>query len=128
MSSSSRTSLVGRIALVVVHLALVSSVGCMESSHDAYINGLRIAGDADRRQCKLVYDEGEQAHVLNSAKVSDCLRANEEAMAEFQRAKDKGLEGREIDLTIESTQERIAKLESMLRMVQKMELDKKLRE
>jgi hypothetical protein len=107
-------------------LLVFPAAGCMESSHDAYINGLQIAGDADRRQCKLVFDESEKAHVLNSAKISDCLEANRKALAEFERARDKGLEGRELELTLEKTRDRISKLESMLRMVKKMEMDQKV--
>ena len=97
-----------------------------DSRHDAYIEGLRLAGIADRQECKLIYDEAGHTHVLNSAKIGDCLAANKEVLVKFEEAEKKGLEGREITVTLEKTRDRIKRLESMLRMIKKMEIEKKI--
>ncbi|GEM_PF-4227768 len=122
----SRVALINKAIIVCGLLCVCGLVGCMESRHDAYIEGLKIAGDADRSDCKLVYDQGAATHVINSAKISACVNANKRALVEFRKAQERGLEGREITLMIEGTEDKIKRLESMLRTVKRMQIEKKI--
>ena len=110
------------------HALLAASVmaglfltACGPSSYDLYIEGLKIAGDAERRECQLVFDKGAKAHVLNTERISRCLAANKLALEKFEEARAAGHEGRDFELTIEDTKMRIDRLESMMRMVSRIE-------
>ena len=96
-----------------------------ETRHDAYMKGLQTEGEAERGPCKLTFDGGLRAQVLDSAQVAECLRMQEQAIAHYERARDLGMKG---DPAFEQTYaralERRKRLESMLRNIARLEREK----
>lgn len=97
-----------------------------ETANDVYMRGLEVEGDAERNVCKLVWDSNEKAHVLNSGKINDCLERNREALVLYEKAKEMGQTGLDFQHKLEDAQARVAKLESMYKVVKMMETDQTL--
>jgi hypothetical protein len=101
---------------------IVFGIGCGESSYDAYLEGLRLSGEAERGVCGLAWDKQEKSHVISSASVDECIRAMRLALAAMERAEELGQTGKDFESTLEDTKVAIERLESMKRSVGMMEV------
>ncbi len=114
-----------RWALLPLLLGSLTACPSGETRHDAYMKGLQTEGEAERGPCKLTFDGGMRAQVLDSAKVAECLRMQEQAIGHYERARDLGMKG---DPAFEQTYaralERRERLESMLRNLARLEREK----
>jgi hypothetical protein len=119
--------LLPKILLTTLVFAGLSACN-METSNDVYMKGLEIEGQAEREVCRLVYDTGAKAHVLNSGKVKDCLEKNKQALTLYEKAKDMGQSGLDLQYKLEDAQARVKKLEEMYRMVKMIETEQTLTE
>lgn len=98
--------------------------GCnMESSTDVYLQGLQVEGRAEKKECKLVYDQESGTHVINSEKIAACLEKQKEALALYEKAGSMGHEGKDFDRTLAQAKDRTTKLESMYEQVKRMEAE-----
>lgn len=98
--------------------------GCGPSGYDLYLEGSKLQGEAERKECRLVFDPAEKAHVLSSKDIKKCLEKNEEALEKYEAAKEAGHTGLDFDRTLAEQQERVAKLESMHKTVKMLENDR----
>jgi len=80
---------------------------------------------AARSSCKLIWDAGAGAHVVNSDKVTACLTDLKEAQALYHRARELGSQGNDFTTAIESIDAQVIKVQSMLRAISQMEQDKR---
>mgnify|MGYP000167720239 CR=1 FL=1 len=99
--------------------ALVSA--CGESSFDIYMRGLKQSQEADTVHCQMLWDDASSAMVINSEKIIECKKANEEALATIKQAQAAGFTGKDVDRTIAGIEEKLAKLDSRLRVISYME-------
>lgn len=104
-------------------LALGAGSGCGESSYDLYMRGLKQAGEAERIHCRLAWDTGQGALVINSESIIDCLQANQDALVVIEQAREAGFTGKDVDRTVLGLEQKILKLESRLRVVGYLERD-----
>ncbi|MBL9099322.1 MAG: hypothetical protein JNL82_00105 [Myxococcales bacterium] len=102
-------------------ISVVLAAGCGESRQELYMQGMKVEGEAERGPCKLVYDSDEGAHVLSGDQVLNCLKMQEEAQALYDRAAGLGLKDVDFVRVHENSKQRIARLETMLKMVREME-------
>ncbi len=110
------------LALVVALFGSALGTGCnMENSTDVYLQGLQVEGRAEKKECKLVYDQESGTHVISSEKIAACLEKQKEALALYEKAGQMGHEGKDFDRTLAEAKERTAKLESMYEQVKSME-------
>ncbi|RMG95010.1 MAG: hypothetical protein D6705_14625 [Deltaproteobacteria bacterium] len=114
-----------RVALAcALSLSAPALVACPsgETRHDVYMKGLQIEGEAERGPCKLTFDGGMRAQVLSSAQINECLRMQEAAIAEYERAAEMGMKGDPaFERTYARALERKKRLESMRSNVARME-------
>ncbi len=112
----------GRAALA---LAASSAAACGESSFDIYMRGLAEIEAADRGPCQMEVDAGG-AMVISSAKIIECLEANQAALRTIEDAKARGFEGKDVERVIAQLNEKIEKLESRRSVVGYMERESEL--
>lgn len=94
---------------------------CGESASELYFRGMKIEGDASRKECKLVYDQEANAHLLDSEQVLSCLRRTEEALVLYEKAASMGQRGIQFVESRERAKARKQRLESMLKVIREME-------
>ncbi|KIG15940.1 hypothetical protein DB30_05131 [Enhygromyxa salina] len=100
-------------------LGALSVGGCKESGNDYLTEGLRLLGEAERGDCKPDI-RGGQAQI-NAAKVSECLDKTKSALEQLHKARELGVDNKETNDLIAKTEEEVAKLETMLKMVGRMQ-------
>lgn len=105
---------------------LAGMIACGPSALDVYLEGQKKLGQAERGSCKLVYDRDERSHVINSSRIYTCLNEVRRAYDRMVEGQTKGYSGLDVDRTIAKVKDDIERLESMYRMVSKMEMDRKL--
>lgn len=108
-------------AIVGCVVGLSSACKQEETKHDLYMRGMAIEGEAERGECKLVYDSELQAHSLDGDKVQLCLAKIEEALALYEQAAQKGMDDVDFKHTYERAAQTRDKLQGMLKMVREME-------
>ncbi len=91
------------------------------STHELYMQGMQIEGDASRSSCQPAFDGGMKTHVLDGDVVQACLEKTEEAIVLYERAEAKGLKDLDFIQTLERARERRQHLRSMLKVVRKIE-------
>lgn len=107
-------------------LSLWAAVACLtgcqgESRYDAFLRAQKLEGEAERGACKLVFDPSVAAHIISGEAVAGCLRAHRAALAAYERAGAMGFEGEDYERARTASQERVHKLESMVRTVEMLE-------
>ncbi|PRQ00547.1 hypothetical protein [Enhygromyxa salina] len=100
-------------------LATLSVGGCKESGNDYLTEGLRLLGEAERGDCKPDVRAGQAT--INSAKVSQCLDKTKAALEQLHKARELGVQNKEIDDLIAKTEAEVSNLETMLKMVGRMQ-------
>jgi hypothetical protein len=101
-------------------LALTGSVAsCKENGNDYLQEGLRLLGESERGDCKPEVDQGQMT--IDAAKVAQCLDKTKAALEQLHKARDLGNDGREVTDLIAKTEDEVKRLESMLRMVSRMQ-------
>ncbi|EDM81502.1 hypothetical protein PPSIR1_39965 [Plesiocystis pacifica SIR-1] len=108
-----------RLAPALLALALTSA--CMENGNDYYAEGLRLLGEAERGACDLGFDAASGQAVINASRISTCLEKTKEGLAQLEKAKELGVDHRESNELLEKTRAEVAQMESMLKMVSRME-------
>lgn len=104
-------------------LAFATLCGCGPSGYDLYLEGSKLQGEAERKECRLVFDPAQKAHVLSSKDVKKCLEKNEEALEKYKAAEAAGHAGLDFERALAEQEERVAKLQSMHRTVKMLEQD-----
>lgn len=102
-------------------LVFATLCGCGPSGYDLYLEGSKLQGEAERKECRLLFDPAQKAHVLSSKEVAKCLDKNEQALEKYKAAEAAGHAGLDFERTLAEQEERVAKLESMLRTVRMLE-------
>jgi hypothetical protein len=101
-------------------LALTSTaISCKENGNDYLQEGLRLLGEAERGDCKPEVEQGQMT--IDSAKVAQCLDKTKAALEQLHKARELGVKGGETDNLIAKTEDEVARLEQMLRMVSRMQ-------
>jgi hypothetical protein len=98
----------------------------MESGYDVYLEGLKIAGAAEKGPCALVWDKQEQAHVLNSSKIRECIDEVDRALVYYEKAVEMGHDGQDVQTNIADTKHKLDKLNSMLRTIKRIEVTQEI--
>ena len=114
------------LARLLLSAALVASVGCKENGYDYLDEGLRILGEAERSDCKLGFDASKGQNTINTTRVGTCLDTTRRALEKFHKARELGVDTGELNELIAKTEREVEKLESMMRMVAKMENERGL--
>lgn len=91
------------------------------SSHELYMQGMQIEGDASRSSCQPAFDGSMKTHVLDGDVVQACLEKTEDAIVLYERAEAKGLKDLDFTKTLERARERRQHLRSMLKVVREIE-------
>lgn len=113
------------LSCVASLMVLVAGFGCQsESSYDVFVGAQRLEGEAERFACKLVFDPSQGAHVISSEEVARCLRKNQAALTEYERAGALGFKGDAYDRARLAARDRVTRLESMVRTVTMLEREK----
>ena len=100
-------------------LGALSVVGCKENGNDYLTEGLRLLGEAERGDCKPDIRAGQAT--INAAKVSECLAKTKDALEQLHKARELGVDNKEINDLIGKTEEEVSKLETMIKMVSRMQ-------
>ncbi len=100
-------------------LALVGA--CKPSGNEAFAEGLRLLGEAERGPCKIEFDSASGNHMISAASISQCLVKTREGLDKLHEAKQLGVDHREINDLISKTEAEIERLESMRKMVLRMQ-------
>jgi len=108
-----------RLSALALILALSSLSACKENGNDYLTEGLRLLGEAERGDCRPEV-EGGQA-MINGAKVAQCLDKTKTALEALHKARELGVETRELENLIQDTETEVATLESMLKIVSRFE-------
>jgi hypothetical protein len=113
-----------RVALVVVLIAnigVVAVTGCKESGNDYLDEGLQLLGEAERGDCKPGWDQARRQNTIDSKTVARCLDKTKLALDKLHKARELGVDGREVEELIRKTEAEVAQLESMLRTVARLQ-------
>lgn len=100
-------------------LGALSVGGCKENGNDYLTEGLRLLGEAERGDCKPDVRAGQA--MINSARVSQCLEKTKAALEQLHKAKELGVDNKETNDLIAKTEAEVSNLETMLKMVGKMQ-------
>lgn len=119
--SRSRLTWVPTLLLVGVMgvTGVMSVMGCKENGNDYLTEGLRLLGEAERGDCKPDIRAGQAT--INTAKVSECLAKTKSALEQLHKARELGVDNKEINDLISKTEAEVSKLETMLEMVGRMQ-------
>lgn len=99
--------------------SLVVAVGCKENGNDYLDEGLRLLGEAERGDCKPDVQAGQP--IIDASKVAVCLDKTKAGLEQLHKAKELGVENKEIDNLIAKTEDEVRRLESMLKIVARMQ-------
>ncbi|MFO7562704.1 MAG: hypothetical protein R6X02_08665 [Enhygromyxa sp.] len=112
-----------RASLIVLALCAALAFGCKESGNDYLDAGLRLLGEAERGDCKAGWDKQKSMNTIDGTVVARCLDKTKEALEQLHKARELGVETRELNDLIAKTEEDVRKLESMLKIVSRMQRD-----
>ncbi|MFV8752366.1 hypothetical protein ACNOYE_17615 [Nannocystaceae bacterium ST9] len=107
--------------LALLTLAAMVLPACKPSGNDAYAEALKLLGEAERGPCNMGFDKATSQQTIDVARVGECLTKTNEALAKLREAEQLGVNHQEIQDLITRTQDEVARLESMKRMVLRME-------
>lgn len=116
LRSMARPAFVG-LALCVA----LATIACKESGNDYLSEGLRLLGEAERGDCQAGWDQANSQNTINAAIVARCLDKTKLGLAQLEKARELGVDSREINDLIAKTQADVNKLESMLKIVARMQ-------
>jgi hypothetical protein len=102
-------------------LALTSTVACKENGNDYLQAGLTLLGEAERGDCQPEIQNGQTT--IDAGKVAECLDKTKAALEQLHKARELGVDGKETADLIAKTEDEVKRLESMLRMVSRMQHD-----
>ncbi|NVB39171.1 hypothetical protein G6O69_15115 [Pseudenhygromyxa sp. WMMC2535] len=102
-------------------LASMATSACKESGNDYYAEGLRLLGEAERGDCKLGFDRASGQQVINAERVRTCLEKTKAGLEQLQKARELGVDHREMSDLIEKTELEVERLEKMYKMVSRMQ-------
>lgn len=114
-------ALAAALALVACNL-----VACKENGNDYLDRGLRLLGEAERGDCKAGWDGSKSQSTIDSRIVAQCLDKTKLALEQLHKARELGVQGREAENLIQKTEAEVAKLESMLRVVGRLQNERHL--
>lgn len=119
--SSSRLprSLASLLLATPLILALSISGGCGENGNDYLVEGLRLLGEAERGDCKPDVQRGQAT--IDGTRVAVCLDKTKAALEQLHKARELGVDTKETNDLIAKTEAEVEKLESMLRIVSRMQ-------
>src|SRR5690606_8708311 len=107
-----------RSAVIVLALCTVlASAACKENGNDYLDAGLRLLGEAERGDCQAGWDNARSQNTIDATTVARCLDKTKQALEQLHRARELGVQTRELNDLIDKTEEDIRKLETMLKMV-----------
>ena len=107
------------LALLLALALVASSLACKENGNDYLQEGLRLLGEAERGDCKPDVIQGQLT--IDAATVAQCLDKTKIAIEQLYKARELGVSGKETDDLIAKTEAEIKRLESMLKMVSRMQ-------
>jgi hypothetical protein len=107
-------------AAIALALCTVLSSACKENGNDYLDAGLRLLGEAERGDCKAGWDDTKLQNTIDGTTVARCLDKTKQALEQLHKARDLGVDTRELADLIAKTEEDVRKLESMLKMVGRM--------
>jgi hypothetical protein len=110
-----------RAAAILLALSMVLISACKENGNDYLQEGLRLLGEAERGDCKAGWDSAKLQNTIDGATVARCLDKTKLALEQLHKARELGVETREVQDLIAETEENVRKLESMLKMVSRMQ-------
>lgn len=110
-----------RASLIVLALSVVLASACKENGNDYLDAGLRLLGEAERGDCKAGWDKQKSMNTIDGTVVARCLDKTKEALEQLYKARELGVNTRELNDLIDKTEEDVRKLESMLKMVLRMQ-------
>lgn len=102
-------------------LVLLGVTACGPNPYDLYLNAMRAQGAAERRTCKLKFNAKQRTHIVNSGQIIHCIGELEDALELYEKARQAGYEGKELDKAVLKINEDLRKLRSMKGMVSEME-------
>ena len=110
---------VGLVVLMSASLALttLASTACKENGNDYLDEGLKLLGEAERGDCKADWDASRLQNTIDPTMVARCLDKTKIALEKLHKARDLGVESRELTDLISKTEAEVAQLESMLKVV-----------
>jgi len=108
-----------RIAALALLASLALAGACKENGNDYLDEGLRLLGEAERGECKPEISGGQAT--IDAAKVAQCLDKTKAALEQLRKARELGVEGKELQNLIEDTEREVSNLESMLKIVSRLE-------
>jgi hypothetical protein len=101
-------------------LCAVLTSACKENGYDYVDEGLRLLGEAERGDCQAGWDQAKMMNTIDPMVVARCLDKTKQALEQLHKARDLGVDTRELADLIAKTEEDVRKLESMLKMVGRM--------
>jgi hypothetical protein len=104
---------------LLLTLALTLSVGCKENGNDYLDEGLRLLGEAERGDCKPDIEAGQA--MIDATTVARCLDKTKAALEKLHKARELGVDNKEINDLIAKTEGEVRRLESMLKIVGRMQ-------
>lgn len=107
--------------LLLLALTPTLAVACKENGNDYLQEGLRLLGEAERGDCMPEVQNGQMT--VDAAKVAQCLDKTKAALEQLHKARELGNDGAETTNLIAKTEDEVKRLESMLRMVSRMQHD-----
>ena len=110
-----------RASLIVVALCAVFTSACKENGNDYLDAGLRLLGEAERGDCQAGWDKNKSMNTIDGAVVARCLDKTKQALEQLHKARELGVNTRELGDLIDKTEEDVRKLESMLKIVSRMQ-------
>lgn len=110
-----------RASLIVLALCTVLASACKENGNDYLDAGLRLLGEAERGDCQAGWDKNKSMNTIDGTVVARCLDKTKQALEQLHKARELGVQTRELDDLIAKTEEDVRKLESMLKIVSRMQ-------
>jgi hypothetical protein len=105
--------------LLVCSVLVCSLLACKENGNDYLQEGLRLLGEAERGDCKPDVENGQA--VIDTRKVAECLDKTKLGLEQLYKARELGVEGKQTDDLIAKTEDEVRRLESMLKIVGRMQ-------
>jgi hypothetical protein len=107
--------------LLLGPLLLLALTACKENGNDYLQEGLRLLGEAERGDCKPEVQDGQMT--IDAGKVAECLDKTKAALEQLYKARELGTDGTETQNLIAKTEDEVKHLETMLKMVSRMQHD-----
>lgn len=112
-----------RFAAIALALCTVLTSACKENGYDYLDEGLRLLGEAERGDCQAGWDNAKMMNTVDPMTIARCLDKTKLALEQLYKARELGVDTRELADLIAKTEETVRKLESMLKIVGRMARD-----